>query len=40
LPDAKVIVAKPKSMVIPRSFSMAHRSGSVPVNTRISVDFP
>lgn len=32
--------ANPRSMVMPRRRSSAHRSGSIPVSARTSVDFP
>ena len=36
-PDGSVIQAKPRSMVMPRRCSSAHRSGSIPVSARSSV---
>ena len=39
-PDGSVVVAKPRSMVRPRAFSSANRSGSVPVSASTRVDLP
>ena len=39
-PDGSVQAAKPSSIVIPRRFSSASRSGSVPVRASTSDDFP
>src|SRR2546429_4059440 len=39
-PLGKVMCAKPRSMVIPRRFSSASRSGSIPVRAVTSVDLP
>ena len=39
-PPGSVNQAKPRSIVMPRSFSSASRSGSIPVNAFTSVDFP
>ena len=39
-PDGSVIQAKPRSMVMPRRCSASHRSGSIPVSARTSIDFP
>ena len=39
-PDGRVVKAKPKSIVRPRFFSSASRSGSVPVRARTRVDLP
>ena len=39
-PDGNVVQAKPRSMVRPRAFSSANRSGSIPVSPRTRVDFP
>ena len=39
-PDARVSHAYPRSMVSPRRRSSAHRSGSIPVSARTSVDLP
>ena len=39
-PLGSVSQAKPRSMVIPRSFSSARRSGSMPVSAWTSVDLP
>ena len=39
-PEGRVVAAKPRSIVMPRAFSSAHRSGSVPVRARTSVDLP
>jgi polyferredoxin len=39
-PSGSFSCAKPSSMVIPRFFSSASRSGSVPVNASTSDDFP
>ena len=39
-PDGSGIDANPRSMVRPRSFSSAHRSGSVPVRARTRVLLP
>src|SRR5712692_4654329 len=39
-PPGSINQAKPRSMVMPRSFSSAKRSGSMPVNTLTRVDFP
>src|SRR5688572_4026000 len=39
-PFGSVSQAKPRSIVIPRSFSSWSRSGSIPVSALISVDFP
>src|SRR5205085_5198760 len=39
-PDGNVVQAKPRSMVRPRAFSSANRSGSIPVRPNTSVDFP
>ena len=40
VPSSRERRAKPSSMVIPRCFSSERRSGSVPVNARISEDLP
>jgi len=39
-PVGRVVQANPRSMVMPRRSSSAHRSGSIPVNARTRVDFP
>ena len=39
-PDGSVVQAKPRSMVRPRVFSSAKRSGSMPVRASTSVDLP
>src|SRR5690625_27873 len=39
-PEGNFIQAKPKSMVRPRWRSCTHRSGSMPVKARTSVDLP
>ncbi len=39
-PEGRVVQAKPRSMVSPRFFSSAHRSGSIPVRALTRVDFP
>ena len=39
-PDGRVVQANPRSMVRPRAFSSASRSGSVPVRAWISADLP
>ena len=39
-PLGRVSQAKPRSMVIPRSFSSRSRSGSIPVRAWMSVDLP
>ena len=39
-PDGSVVHAKPRSMVRPRRFSSANRSGSMFVSARTSVDLP
>ena len=39
-PGASVVQANPRSMVMPRRRSSAHRSGSIPVSARTSVDLP
>ena len=39
-PDGSVVQAKPRSMVRPRAFSSAKRSGSIPVRARTRVDLP
>ena len=40
VPDGRVVQANPRSMVSPRFFSSAHRSGSLPVRACTNVDFP
>jgi len=40
IPDGSVVQANPRSMVSPRFFSSAHRSGSRPVRACTNVDFP
>ena len=40
LPDGRSVQANPRSMVSPRRFSSAQRSGSIPVRARTSVDLP
>jgi hypothetical protein len=39
-PEGSAVQANPRSMVMPRRRSSAHRSGSVPVSARTSVDLP
>ena len=39
-PEGSVVEAKPRSIVRPRAFSSAKRSGSVPVSASTSVDLP
>src|SRR6266571_8912319 len=39
-PVGRTVQAYPRSMVIPRRFSSAQRSGSMPVRARMRVDFP
>ena len=39
-PDGRTLDAKPRSIVRPRAFSSAKRSGSVPVSARTSDDLP
>ena len=39
-PEGRVVDPNPKSMVNPRAFSSANRSGSVPVSASTSVDLP
>ena len=39
-PEGSVVNAKPRSIVSPRVFSSASRSGSVPVRASTSVDLP
>src|SRR5439155_762256 len=39
-PPGSVMCAKPRSIVIPRLFSSARRSGSIPVRAVMSVDLP
>ncbi len=39
-PEPSVVQANPRSIVIPRRRSCAHRSGSIPVKARTRVDFP
>ena len=39
-PEGSVVQANPRSIVMPRRRSSAHRSGSIPVSARTSVDLP
>ena len=39
-PESSVVHAKPRSIVRPRRFSSASRSGSIPVSRSTSADFP
>jgi hypothetical protein len=39
-PDGSAAHAKPRSIVMPRRRSSAHRSGSIPVSARTNVDLP
>ena len=39
-PEGSLSHANPRSMVMPRRFSSAHRSGSIPVRARSRVDLP